>query len=92
MKNKNIYLIIATIILILAIAIGIILFNSLNHELSKNNNQNIPTTIANPAATFCVEQGGKSEIKTNEDGSQSGICVINGQEYNDWEYLGNNQK
>jgi putative hemolysin len=34
--------------------------------------------IANPASDYCVEQGGASEIRTAEDGSQSGVCVFPG--------------
>ncbi|HRY62845.1 MAG TPA: DUF333 domain-containing protein [Candidatus Paceibacterota bacterium] len=45
------------------------------------------TEIANPAAVYCVEQGGKSEIKTNPDGSQYGICITKDkQECDEWEY------
>ena len=44
--------------------------------------------IANPASTFCAEQGYKSEIRTAADGSQSGVCVFpDGSECDDWAYL-----
>jgi putative hemolysin len=32
------------------------------------------TQLPNPAAVFCEEQGGTSEIVTAADGSQSGVC------------------
>jgi putative hemolysin len=34
----------------------------------------IPAGISNPASTYCVKQGGTSEIRTAEDGSQYGVC------------------
>lgn len=44
-----------------------------------------PAGIANPAATYCVEQGGASEIRTAEDGSQSGVCIFpDGSECEEW--------
>ena len=47
-----------------------------------------PAGIANPAATYCVEQGGTSEIRTAEDGSQSGVCVFpDGSECEEWAFF-----
>jgi putative hemolysin len=44
-----------------------------------------PVGIANPASTYCVEQGGTSEIRTAEDGSQYGACVFpDGSECEEW--------
>jgi putative hemolysin len=46
------------------------------------------TKIINPASTFCVEDGGKSEIRTNSDGSQTGYCIFeNGKECEEWQYF-----
>jgi hypothetical protein len=47
--------------------------------------------MANPASVYCVEQGGKSIIKTNPDGSQYGVCSINGQEIEEWQFYRDNQ-
>ncbi|MEK6961084.1 MAG: DUF333 domain-containing protein [Nanoarchaeota archaeon] len=48
----------------------------------------ISFAIANPAATYCAEQGYKNEIKTAQDGSQSGICVFtDGSSCDDWKFL-----
>ena len=42
--------------------------------------------IANPAAVYCVEQGGTSETRTADDGGQYGVCVFpDGSEYDEWE-------
>jgi len=44
-----------------------------------------PAAIANPAAENCVKLGGKSEIKTQADGSQSGLCTLpSGQVCDEW--------
>jgi len=44
--------------------------------------------IPNPAAVFCVQQtGNKYEIRTNPDGSQSGVCILpNGTLCDEWAY------
>jgi hypothetical protein len=47
-----------------------------------------PAGIANPASTYCVEQGGTSEIRTAEDGSQSGVCKFpDGSECDEWAFF-----
>jgi putative hemolysin len=44
--------------------------------------------LANPASVFCADQGGKSEIRTAEDGSKSGICILpDGTEVDEWAYF-----
>ena len=45
------------------------------------------TTIANPASVYCVNHGGKLDIRTTSLG-QTGICVFsNGYECDEWNYL-----
>lgn len=42
--------------------------------------------IANPASTYCVENGGTLEIITNEDG-EIGMCTFsNGKECEEWDF------
>ncbi|HPN54816.1 MAG TPA: DUF333 domain-containing protein [Candidatus Moranbacteria bacterium] len=46
------------------------------------------TQIANPASTYCVKNGGTSEIITAEDGSQTGYCKFSdGSECEEWAYF-----
>jgi len=43
--------------------------------------------IANPASANCEEQGGKLEIRTAEDGSQAGYCILkDGSECEEWAF------
>jgi putative hemolysin len=43
--------------------------------------------IANPAAAYCVEQGYKNEMRTNPDGSQYGVCIMDdGTECDEWAF------
>ena len=45
------------------------------------------TTIANPASVYCVNHGGKLDIRETSSG-QTGICVFsNGYECDEWSYL-----
>jgi putative hemolysin len=55
-------------------------------ETSSNNGGG--TQMANPASVYCEEQGGESNIRTAEDGSQSGLCILkNGIECEEWAYF-----
>ena len=46
------------------------------------------TTMANPVATFCIENGGDYQIRKNDDGSEYGVCVLSdGTEVDAWDYL-----
>lgn len=48
---------------------------------------NAEAEIANPAAVYCVdEKAGTSEIRTDEDGGQYGVCILpDGTEVEEWE-------
>ncbi|MBW6441824.1 DUF333 domain-containing protein, partial [Patescibacteria group bacterium] len=41
--------------------------------------------VTNPASTFCECMGGEVKIMSNELG-EYGMCLIDGNEYNEWEY------
>lgn len=44
--------------------------------------------VANPASEFCVKQGGKSEIRKDQNGDEYGVCVLpDGQVVEKWEYF-----
>ena len=44
--------------------------------------------MANPAAVFCEEEGYKYEIRTADDGSESGICIFDdGSECDEWAFF-----
>jgi putative hemolysin len=44
--------------------------------------------IPNPASLYCEEQGNTLEIRTAEDGSQSGLCVFpDGSVCDEWAYF-----
>ncbi len=50
---------------------------------SANNPQ-----IANPASAYCQQKGGKVDIRTAADGSQSGVCVFtDGSECDEWAFF-----
>jgi len=43
--------------------------------------------VPNPASVYCTQQGNKLEIRTADDGSQSGICVFpDGSTCDEWAY------
>ncbi len=43
--------------------------------------------MPNPASVFCEQNGGKVEIRTAADGSQSGACVFSdGSECDEWAF------
>ena len=47
-----------------------------------------PAGIANPASTYCVEQGGASETRTADDGSRYGVCKFpDGSACDEWAFF-----
>jgi len=54
------------------------------NEISDESQANLP----NPASVYCEEQGYTVEIRTAEDGSQTGVCIFsNGSECDEWAYF-----
>ncbi len=50
--------------------------------------QTTKTSMANPAATFCLENDGEYQIRKNADGSEYGVCILSdGTEVDAWDYL-----
>jgi uncharacterized protein len=44
--------------------------------------------IANPASVYCEDNGGELDIRADEQGNQSGICVFpDGSECDEWAYF-----
>jgi putative hemolysin len=62
-----------------------LIINNLSLNMTKNLDTNI-TKIPNPAAVFCIEVGGKYEIRIDNEGNQYGVCIIDGLEYDAWDY------
>lgn len=53
-----------------------------------DDGQPAATELPNPAAAFCVENDGTFEIRTRDDGSQTGICILaDGTEVDAWAYF-----
>jgi len=50
--------------------------------------QSTMETLPNPASAYCEQQGYILEIRTADDGSQSGVCIFpNGSECDEWAYF-----
>ena len=54
--------------------------------LEKTSCKGATPCMANPASVFCTCMGGESQIKETDKG-QAGICKIDGNEYDEWEYF-----
>ena len=53
----------------------------------EENDSAKPLNMANPASVFCEKNGGKLEIRTDEDGGQVGYCIFSdGSECEEWQY------
>jgi putative hemolysin len=71
------------ITLSLIAAVFILLFGCVPAQPATNEPE-----LPNPASVFCEEQGGRPEIRTAADGSQSGVCVFpDGSECDEWAYF-----
>jgi len=58
-----------------------------NKETQKESTNDENTQLANPASVYCEQQGGKLEIRTTADGSQTGYCIlIDNSECEEWAY------
>jgi putative hemolysin len=50
--------------------------------------ENSGAGLANPAAVYCEEQGGKGEIRTDPAGNQYGVCIFDdGSECGQWAFF-----
>lgn len=46
--------------------------------------------MPNPASVYCEEQGGRLEIRTDDDGGEYGVCIFpDGSECEEWAYFRN---
>lgn len=49
--------------------------------------------MANPASVFCIEQGGKLEIRKDESGNEYGVCIFaDGKKVEEWEFFRKHHK
>jgi putative hemolysin len=86
--NKKISFSFAIIVILLIGGFLTFLFVVSIEKNNKNNKKNDSTQIANPASEYCVNNEGKTQIRTNADGSQTGYCVFkNGNECEEWAYF-----
>ncbi|MGB1253847.1 MAG: DUF6438 domain-containing protein, partial [Candidatus Promineifilaceae bacterium] len=72
------------------IEIEVMIDKLVNSEQWTGYEQTVPVTVGmpNPASTFCVEQGGTLEMRTDEAGNSVGICVFpDGSECEEWAYF-----
>lgn len=73
--------------LLIAVLGGCIFVNFSLIETKENTPTGSSTQIANPASVYCVNQGGKLEIRKDEAGNETGYCLFtNGQECEEWAY------
>jgi putative hemolysin len=53
--------------------------------LKARNSEN--SQMANPASVYCEEHLGRLEIRTSDEGSQTGYCLRNGKECEEWAFF-----
>jgi putative hemolysin len=88
------------VVVIIAIIVGFIISDGKETEETSQLPEPSPTQtsqqtntadsvqIANPASSYCINQGGRSDIRSSSDGSQVGYCVFdNGKECEEWAYF-----
>lgn len=66
----------------------IVVLTGCTQPTQPNTTENNNVELANPASTFCIEQGGALELS-----GSTGYCVLqngNGQQYEEWEFYRNN--
>ena len=87
--NKNLFIaIIVLFVLLIVVLILFFKFSSLESEMNIKNNTLNNSQLANPASVYCIEHNGSLEIRSNDDGSQLGVCVLNETtECEEWTYF-----
>jgi putative hemolysin len=86
------------LILLVALVIGGIFWlqgRNTYHQTQTKSEKTMPSgnktnsaQLANPASVFCVQHGGKGEIRNNPDSSQTGYCIFeNGKECEEWKFF-----
>ena len=78
--NKKIWYVIILILILIGATAYLICKSSEKQKETANQ-------ITNPASVYCEQQGGKLTIQTQSDGSQIGICSMNGKQCEEWKYF-----
>lgn len=63
-----------TVLAVLFVTVGVAM-TGCSGETAEDE-QPAATGLPNPAAVFCVENGGTYEIRRAADGSQTGVCIL----------------
>jgi len=77
-------------LLLIGVVIGVVFLTACEktildeRHVIKDANSSQNNQIANPASKFCIDNGGKLDIRTADDGSQSGYCTIAGKVCEEW--------
>ena len=73
------------IIFLIFLLIVVIVFLKIETQKKMNlNNLTNNTQIANPASVNCINDNGSLSIRTDQNGSQYGVCIKNGKECEEW--------
>lgn len=71
-----------------AVALALVVSLSISGCGGDDDNDHGEPGIANPASLYCEEQGGTVDIRTDDDGNQTGYCVFaDGTEVDEWAYF-----
>jgi len=89
---KKIYIVLIFVVILLALGVGAWFFYGTNLPVKQilNTNENVKegVGIANPASSFCIDNGGKLEIRTESSGGQVGFCIFkDNSECEEWAYF-----
>ena len=84
-KSYTIKIIIIILVVILLCLVVLGAFHLINNKNDKDSTQ-----IANPASVYCVNHGGRVEIREDNESNQYGVCIFeNGSECEEWSFFGN---
>jgi len=76
------------ILLLTGLLAGIVMLSACTKAIENVSQENVSLSnglqMANPASKFCTDNGGALDIRTAADGSQTGYCMIVGQECEEW--------
>ena len=69
------------------VIVFLFLITVMSSACTNSDSSRTAAKIANPASSFCLENGNRLDLRTDIDGSQIGYCVLeNGTECEEWSF------
>ena len=76
MNSRLLRTVVLSVLILLVALLAVVACSTPENTPTSTPESTPQVEIANPAAAYCVEQGYKNEIRTDADGNQYGVCIM----------------